>query len=665
MPNKELNCHWVFSTQDDVDVKGPNNPTMMSFKDENFHSLVRESIQNSLDAHDDSGNPVIVSFAVRTIEGNEFPSFFDLGEHIKGCIRKFPVQGKPVFYPMLPYFSGLSHFSQELSYLRITDSNTKGMAYDVNDSNSGFYKFLAEGVAQDSEGAGGAFGFGKNAFWALSPISTVFVSSKFTDDSVYFAGIAKLCSHLIDDKLLAPYGKYTSTGNVVLSEMEQIPEPFRPLGVGTSVFVMGIESIDEDALIKSVLRNFWMAIYKNKLCVKVESTTIDRNCIDELMAQFFPLENDNLTNQYDYNPRVFYDIVVNAEKGTDGYKIITGPVTMDGKECESKLYVHLKDDAQGQIVFMRSQMMTIYTEKKNCNKAEGVFVCDSEDGNKFLRELEDYTHSSWNAKNYIARNHTNKRIATQAIKTYKTFIADSVKNEQNLEEQENAQVFGLEQLLCISTPEAVNDEAKKDEIIDIENIKDPKPEKKKRTKKDKHEIHQPRVTKAKFDLQGRLLSNSGGTRKMHQMHGPIVVGNQKGRSTETNDGKEGIYASPVDVSYRTWSQVESDGTVWHVIRIFSDKDIEKAIIQVFAVGEDGSKTGLDIVEAPGFIVRPGESFTDNADFDDSDAESKSKRKQVNNAVFGVRINANVPQTIKVRFNSNIKYSLCIDSDKIE
>ena len=664
--NKEKNCKWFFGTQDDVNIKGPNNPTMMSFNDEDFHSLVRESIQNSLDAVDDKTRPVVVSFAVREFNGMEYPSFFELVEHIKGCLDKFPVQGEPLYKPMLRYFAS-SRLNQRISFLRITDSNTKGMIYDSTDANSGFYKFIAEGVAQDAEGAGGAFGFGKNAFWSLSPISTVFVSSQTKNGNVGFAGISKLCTHLVNGDLLLPYGKYTSNGDVVLTKKEDIPDTFSPKSIGTSVFVLGINSVDEDALIKAVLRNFWMAIYKNKLTVNIEQKIIDNKHLEEFMTKYFSEENDNSDKNYEYNPRVFYDIVRKAEEGLEDFKIIEEPVLMGGKDCLSKLYVHLKNDAQGQIVFMRSQMMTIFTERRKCKGAEGIFVCDSEDGNKFLRELEDYTHSSWSRKNYKARNHSNTIVAAHALTAIDTFIQESVANELQLGAQEKEQVAGLDKILTITTPKGVDDASKKDDIIDLENYKAKDKHKAKREKSSKPKgIRQPRLTKAKFDPQGRLLSNSGGKRKKRPIKpGPVKPGTLKNNSIESEDGKQGVYAVPVDISYRTWSQEDKDGKVWHVVRLFSDKDINNAIIQLYAVDEEGIKIGLNIVEAEGCDIRLGEEFDDASDFEDTDENSTFTKKQVNNALSGINIHANIPQTIKVRFNSNLKYSLRMDSDKLE
>ena len=161
------------------------------------------------------------------------------------------------------------------------------------------------------------------------------------------------------------------------------------------------------------------------------------------------------------------------------------------------------------------------------------------------------------------------------------------------------------------------------------------------------------------------MSNSGGKRRIRPITpGPVKPGTQKKKSTESEDGKTGIYAVPVDVSYRTWSQ-EENGQVWHIVRIFSSKDIDNAIIQLYAVDEDGNRIGLNIEDASGYKIRPGEEFVDTTDFNDSDTNSESTTKQVMNAFSGVNIKANIPKTIKVKFNSNLKYSLVMDSDQIE
>ena len=671
--SKELNCKWYFGPQAKGNEKGPNNPTALTFKGTKYHSLIRESIQNSLDAVDDPSKPVKVSFSHREFSGMDFPEFFKLREHIEGCLNKYmdDDNAEKLFSPMLAYFREF-RTDQNIGYLRIVDTNTTGMHYNVNNPKSPFNAFISEGIASKPNGAGGSFGFGKAVFWMLSPISTVFVSSR-TDNEVNFEGQAKLCTHyLTPGEDLSPNGLYDTNGNgEVITDEASIPEYFRPKEKGTSVFVLGSPYIDDETqeeLVEAVLRNFWMAIYRNKLIVEIENVTIDKAHLSDLMEQYFDLSNNKESENYEYNPRYFYDIVTKADADTDGYKVLCDSIEMNGKLCQVSLYMHKHKEAIGQFVFMRSPLMTVCIKKySTCKGADGVFICDSHDGNNHLREMEDCSHDSWSRPNYEARGNTPSIIATHTLNAIKQYIRETVRAELQQDAVEVEQVVGLDKILTISTPKLSDEKSKKDDIVDFDNLFEKKKKAEPRKKKPKSCIRFPRPTKAVRDPYGRLLSNSGSKRKPRPIiPGPIKPGDIKNKSTEDDKGIKGIYAVPVEVSYRTWCQLdEDDNKVWHFIRIFSNTEIDNALIQVFGVDEEGKSFGLNIEEVIGYEARGGEVFTDDTDFEDSDLESKATSKQVKNAIGGVHINANVPLTIKLRFNSDIKYSLRINSDKIE
>ncbi|MBK6506737.1 MAG: hypothetical protein IPG02_13970 [Ignavibacteria bacterium] len=60
--------------------------------------------------------------------------------------------------------------------------------YYADGTDSPFYAFLrAAGVsAKKLSGSGGSFGFGKGAYFALSPIKSLVVSTKDLSGNVYF-----------------------------------------------------------------------------------------------------------------------------------------------------------------------------------------------------------------------------------------------------------------------------------------------------------------------------------------------------------------------------------------------------------------------------------------------------------------------------------------------
>ena len=494
---KELNCKWFFGKEAPGNGRGPNNPTALTFKGSKYHSLIRESIQNSLDAVDDGTKPVIVSFDHGIFEGRDFPEFFKLNEHIKGCLDRFPEDenAKKLFRPMLKFFAS-SFINQRMDYLRITDTNTTGMYYDADNPtnpSSTFHAFMFEGSAskQDNKGSGGSFGFGKAAFWVVSSISTVFVSSK-TDTQVSFVGQTKLCTHYHGDLKteFASNGLYSTNGDGrVITDEQLIPEIFRPKEKGTSIYILGADYIDENIrkeLVEAVLRNFWMAIYRNKLIVKIDhgKVIIDKEHLSELMKEYFEdSSNNEKIENYEYNPRYFYEIVVNAENGSsDKYKKLEGNVIMKGKEVPVVLYIHKLQDAR-QFVFMRSPLMTVYTEKKGLYKgAAGVFICESEEGNNHLREMEDWKHDYWKREFYEARGNTPSIEAAHTLSAIRQYIRDVIQIELRQEAQDSQQIAGLDKILTITIPKCADDGSQKDDIVDFENLFSGKKETKEKTK---------------------------------------------------------------------------------------------------------------------------------------------------------------------------------------
>ena len=76
MAGREKKCKWHFADQPNGQEVGPNNAMEQSFKSHPYASLVRESIQNSLDAVLDKSQPVRMKFRVDEIKGADYPEFF-------------------------------------------------------------------------------------------------------------------------------------------------------------------------------------------------------------------------------------------------------------------------------------------------------------------------------------------------------------------------------------------------------------------------------------------------------------------------------------------------------------------------------------------------------------------------------------------------------------
>ena len=145
MAGREKNCKWYFADQPNGQEVGPNNAMEQSFKNHPYASLVRESIQNSLDAVLDKSQPVQVKFSIMEMQGADYPEFFELQHHIKGCLEYFPNNhnAKVTYEPMCKLFDGNRY--HELHVLgkkfREVFSEVSGLCKDMDDKER---KALAE-----------------------------------------------------------------------------------------------------------------------------------------------------------------------------------------------------------------------------------------------------------------------------------------------------------------------------------------------------------------------------------------------------------------------------------------------------------------------------------------------------------------------------------------
>lgn len=286
---KEKNLDWFFD-RETGEYDGPNDPMHENFKGNPFSSIVRESLQNSLDAVDDEDKPVTVEYSFHKISRlpDEFPNLFEIEKHMEGGKRYFPQnpQAQRLFNEMLEYLNSNIDKDKKrakIDCLKISDFNTAGMTYEreekSKDHNSPFYAFMkAKGVSpKGNSGKGGSFGFGKQAYFGLSAIRTVIVSTKTVDNNYYFEGKTRLTTHYGPSEKKLTASGYYNNGNGAVTNPAEIPDLFKRDKQGTDICIIGVESKNYwDSMVKSVLNNFWLAIYEDKLAVKIKDKLIER-----------------------------------------------------------------------------------------------------------------------------------------------------------------------------------------------------------------------------------------------------------------------------------------------------------------------------------------------------------------------------------------------------
>ena len=248
-------------------------------------SLVRESIQNSLDAHNPNvTDPVLLRFSLSELASSIADKYFkDLKAHLE--------QGIP----------GGNHSLENMPcrYLIVEDFNTTGLLgdsgkdqlteNDIPSKNSYHYFVWAEGSSAKIEGNRGRWGIGKIVFPRLSNIKTFFVLSKRDSlnapcgkDEVLI-GMSTLRGHSLAGRNYQPDGwwaHYSKISDVPIPVSHEIVEEFkkewnvqRKNENGLSILIPYVPDFITKELIRDcVIRDYFIAIIQGLLEVEISDS---------------------------------------------------------------------------------------------------------------------------------------------------------------------------------------------------------------------------------------------------------------------------------------------------------------------------------------------------------------------------------------------------------
>ena len=412
----DTNFKWHFPSTDNGDEDGINDPLREVFEGDHERYVARESIQNSLDARKDSNRPILVRFERFNLPVGQIPGLKELENIFKRAQDYSKNQDKSDAF----FGSALALLRQPtIPVLKVSDFNTVGLSGDDQDTGGGWYKLIrASGVNSITGVGGGSFGIGKGAPFAASGLRTVFYSTINEDGGHAFQGKARLSSYRNEDgdirRGIGGFGVKTDRGVSAVRNAGDIPEFFRRTEQGTDFFIIGYQTLEEDwtkLLLNSLLNNFWAAVHFNELDVELAENgkvihTVNEDNLEELMAEYASEKGGS------YN---FYKAV------TEHTKLIE---TSLPNLKEVSLFVKTDEGFPKAVQLMRKSKMVVSTIDNYRVLPEpyaAVFICDSDEGNKLLRELEPPAHDKWDPER-------NKEFGKQVHKEMIDWIRNSLRS---------------------------------------------------------------------------------------------------------------------------------------------------------------------------------------------------------------------------------------------
>lgn len=617
MAGIEKNCKWNFAEcLPGMMEEGPNNALWEHFRGQSkFTTLVRESIQNSLDAVYDETKPVSMHFSFENIDlpNERMPQFMEINNYIKGCMTywKNNSDAKRVCQPMRDY---ISDHRYRLPYLRVADYNTKGMEYRKGDNNCSFFGFLrGQGTSvKGNSNAGGSFGFGKMAYFGFSEIYTIIISSMTQRQEVVFEGASMLCTNMTDGVKRVSTGYYDDNNGLPVTNRLNIPEPFRRSEPGTDINIMGIKDSKEDIkacmveIVQCVLQNFWMAVYKGKLEVVIGINKINKTTLPKFMEAAFPEVSDRDSTYA--NPRPYYEAVKGVDERSAVCKLFKDRLPNLGKV---QFYIMRNNYTRDRFLAMRKPLMIIKDFRMNSNYGfSGVFICADEKGNELLRMTEPPAHDNWMKSRVNDKSDPKQKQARLALQEVRQFTQQCVHEFFYESQSDEADFLGAEDYLYSVNPDDV-EAGMSGLIMEPENGKptgdiadrptsspttsiNPEIPKydidyQQQEKTGQVTIKQP--TAAKKDDGGDLLSGNGD--KPRKQKGGGAVGSPKAeqRNTAVDDGNEGSYQLPFAIKYRCFAtqQKSEGGNTVYKLKFQSPHATDSGIINVYVAGAESEE----------------------------------------------------------------------------
>lgn len=440
--------NWFFPVADYGTKQGLNDSGLETFLDRPLDSLVRETIQNSLDAKsDDTDEPVRVQFEFFKRPVSDIPGFRNLaGEYIPKALRSWEDDSKE--YEYLQKVADLLSSSDDIHILRIADFNTTGL-----DDRNWDALVTETGVSSKSNTqAAGSKGIGKNAPFAASDIRTVVYNTK-TKTYEKSIGVTVGVSFVEQDGI----GVSQSRGYLGSSHNNPFNHQYSFLKnrdeVGTDVFVVGVKQEyvnSQKAIILNVLEHFMLAIFHGELVVEVDDVLIDKSLVKSNIETLLPVVLDE-DSEFDRLRSVlaYHSVLTHTD---------TKCIKLDESFVSTYPFIESVDDATflllpmdpkfatRKVLMARKSGMTIMWQSfRQGVYFTGIFQATGAALNTFLRQLESAEHDDWSPER--AEGLQQQKLAKKFVRELKGFLGEHIRGLTEVDDNEVIDAYGLAELL--------------------------------------------------------------------------------------------------------------------------------------------------------------------------------------------------------------------------
>lgn len=424
---------WNFPNANGGQTDGFNDPSIDTFIGNRTHSLIRETIQNSLDAKSDENVPAGIDFSLVEIESTQIQELLHLKPYLGFALEQADVlQGRESeaskFYRNA---IGLLESSSVIPLLCIHDYNTIGLTgpTEEEDLRPGHWKALVKGSGvsvKSRRDALGSFGHGSKAPFAISRMRTIFYFSKILSDHKHelrFQGKSILQSmktpNIAKTQGVGYFGKIENCEPLINGEIPDWAISFRneiSRESGTSIYIPFPDLTFNLAEIwtyieLSVLSNFYYAILKGNLRVsfKGKDSLTSENVRERFESSVIAKIDQNTKIQKEFRESLQTAITIHKPSSElYGVEKLAGVGNIE-------YFMRIGPTVEGRAVGIARQNGMLLTRRapgliKNSGTIPfDLFICvTDQEGSEFLRRLENPAHDSFEFDRIISPDERNK-----------------------------------------------------------------------------------------------------------------------------------------------------------------------------------------------------------------------------------------------------------------
>jgi hypothetical protein len=395
------------------------NTSLERFYNYGIEGLVRENIQNSLDAKLDENIPVEIIIKTGTISKSEIPGIQEIQNRIE-CLKGQNPYTKETIKKMKKI---ITKNQNNINYISFEDKNTKGLTGAKNGQSNnekdtwGVYAY-SKGFHPKDENTekekvrGGSHGIGKISSNAASEIYTMFFANCDENREKHLGGTIQLIEHEYEKKYYRSTGYFARLENIDNSKTKFMPyennnysKIFEKNTRGLKIIIPYLRENfikhekNLDLKIKeTICDNFFVSILEEKLKVKIDEEEINKNNINKYIKDIYTEDK----KEKSFTP-LYYDTYISQspecievkDKNKNSYKF--------------KLYFKFDEEIRkARIAIIRTIGMKIEDmgiKNYKTKPFNGVLIPFTSKEDEFFKSLENESHTKISIENLKDENY--------------------------------------------------------------------------------------------------------------------------------------------------------------------------------------------------------------------------------------------------------------------